>query len=109
MSKFILSYQRDMAPPDAPEVQTAALRAPRPSGTQGPPSFDNYEGAARYHLSRHLARDSRPALRSLATAQDSGLTRHLRTTDSQASPLTDTHLVSFTQTRAIIPIFGYLA
>src|SRR5579863_1788754 len=68
--------------------------------------FGNDEAAARYYLSNVFARDTRPSVRGLTAPHDPKIVPDLELRDSQLSPLTDTSIVRFVQTKASIPIFG---
>jgi bacillolysin len=81
-------------------LRAGPARAPMAS------TFDNDEAAARYYLSNVFARDTRAGVRGLTAPNDPKVVPDLELRDSQLSPLTNTSVVRFTQTKASIPIFG---
>jgi bacillolysin len=82
-----------------------ALRA-GPSRTAASASFDNDEAAARFYLSNIFQRDARSNVRGLTAPQHPQIVPDLQLRDSQRSPLTNTSIVRFVQTKASVPVFG---
>jgi bacillolysin/neutral peptidase B len=69
-------------------------------------SFDNDEAAARFYLGNIFARDTRSGVRGLTAPQSPQVVPDLQLRDSQRSPLTNTSIVRFVQTKSSIPVFG---
>jgi len=82
-----------------------ALRA-GPSRTTAPSFFTDEEAAARFYLGNILKRDTRPTVRGLSAPDRPEVVPDLKLRDSQRSPLTNTSVVRFVQTKSAIPIFG---
>jgi bacillolysin len=77
-----------------------------PSRTAASNSFDDDEAAARFYLSNIFARDTRSGVRGLTAPQNPQVVPDLQLRDSQRSPLTNTSIVRFVQTKSSIPVFG---
>lgn len=91
------------------EVQEATfggVRARPPENADVDPGFDNDEAAARFHLSRLLGADDRPAVLEMTAPGQAELVPALRLTDAQEFPQTRTRLLRFQQTHATVPVFG---
>ncbi len=82
-----------------------ALRA-GPSRAAAASSFDDDEAAARFYLSNIFARDQRSGVRGLTAPHNPQVVPDLELRDSQRSPLTNTSIVRFVQTKSSIPVFG---
>jgi bacillolysin/neutral peptidase B len=94
---------------ESEEARAASLSGRRsevPPDVDVEPSFASDEAAARFHLSRILAGDSRPGVRGIAATERAARVPHLRVVDSQQLPGTSTKLLRFEQTQDSIPIFG---
>jgi bacillolysin len=70
------------------------------------PSFTSDEAAARFHLSRLLAADSRPAVRGVTAPERPERVPDLHVLDTKDQPGLETKLVRFEQTQDEIPVFG---
>src|SRR3712207_6506538 len=68
--------------------------------------FNSDEAAARFHLSRLLAADDRPALRGITAPERAERVPYLHHVATQEVAQTGTRLVTFEQTKDDIPIFG---
>jgi bacillolysin/neutral peptidase B len=91
------------------EIQPATLggvRAVAPEHADVSPGFENDEAAARFHLSKLLGADHRPAVLEMTAPGQAELVPALRLTDAQAFPQTRTRLLRFQQTHATVPVFG---
>lgn len=78
-----------------------------PGGPEGVElGFNSDEDAARYHLSRLLAADDRPVLRSITAPERAERVPDLRLQSTQDLKQTNTTLVTFSQTQDDIPIFA---
>ncbi len=88
-------------------TRTLAHRgAPSATKRPAPNDFETEEAAARFYLSNILASHERPGMRGL-TAPDSPLVvPDLKLRDSKLSPLTQTSVIRFVQTKSSIPVFG---
>lgn len=89
-------------------TRSFALRgaAPARETAERGSDFNNDEAAARFYLGKLLARDARPAMRSLTAPEQVQVVPDLRLQDAQLSPLTNTRMVRFEQTKASIPVFA---
>src|ERR1700693_3245463 len=85
-------------------TRSFALRgaAPRAETAERGSDFNNDEAAARFYLGKLLAGDVRPAMRSLTAPEQAQVVPDLRLQDAQLSPLTNTRMVRFEQTKTSI-------
>ncbi|HEX4953027.1 MAG TPA: M4 family metallopeptidase [Thermoanaerobaculia bacterium] len=74
--------------------------------TDGIPTFNSEEAAARFYLQRLLERQDRPSLRAIVAPDRPEVVPDLELRDTRRSALTDSWTVRFVQTRASIPVFG---
>lgn len=95
------------------ELRTAGVRRNRPLGlgvrtaaVENNVRFNNDETAARFFLGKVLGVDERPTLRGITAPDRPEVVPDLQMQRVQDSPLTNTRLVSFDQTKTSIPIFG---
>lgn len=90
---------------EAAGARPLALRG-APSRTAAPSSFNTDESAARFYLGNILRRDAHSIARGLAASNRPEVVPDLVLRDAQRSPLTNTSIVRFVQTKSSIPIFG---
>jgi Zn-dependent metalloprotease len=69
-------------------------------------SFNSDEDAARFYVDAFLRGDDRPAMRGVLAPEQPQKVPDLNLIDARESPLTNTRVVRFSQTREAIPIFG---
>jgi bacillolysin len=81
-------------------------RSEAPPDADVDPSFTSDEAAARFHLSRLLAEDRRPAVRGVTAPERAERVPDLRVVDIKDQPGVPTKLVRFEQTQENIPVFG---
>jgi bacillolysin len=81
------------------------IRAEAPGEDAGT-SFNSDEAAARFHLSRLMAADERPAVRGITAPDRAARVPDLQLIDEQDLAATKTRLVRFNQTQNNIPVFG---
>jgi bacillolysin len=91
---------------DAREPGTRGVRAISDEDPGVDAGFTNDEAAARWHLSRLLGADDRPAVRGVTAPERTELVPNLQLLDTVEAPQTDTRVVRFEQTHASIPVFG---
>lgn len=70
------------------------------------PTFTSDEAAARFYLQKFFEQDKRPNVRGLAARDHSEPVPDLKAIGQQTLGLTNTRIVSFSQTTSSIPIFG---
>ncbi len=88
------------------ELHRFHFHAAEQAGATPQPGFNSDEAAARFHLSHLLEADSRPALRTVTAPDRAARVPDLRLQSAQTLPQTHTTLVSFSQAKDDIPIFG---
>ena len=86
--------------------RSATLRGVRSAGSEEDEvGFSSDEAAARYHLTRLMERDERPALRGVSAPSRAELVPDLNLVDVQDLPRAN-RLVRFEQAHRDIPVFG---